>query len=746
MKFTYITIFCLLLTINTVLGQTVNITATPESSCNGSPVTLTANTSSCNDYTNSTISFSPQSLTGAATTVSLGDDQTSGALPIGFAFNFYCNDYSNFYISSNGFITFSSGQSSGCCTGPSLPSSNGPNNLIAFAWEDLDPGNGGQPSQNLIRYETIGSAPNRILIVDFFAVDHYPNNNNVTVQTLLYEGSNNIEIHTTNMPSDGGNHTMGLENEDGTIAHVASGRNGSNWSASNEGIRFEQIQCNNTSIDWQSPLGTSIGTGNSIVVNPTSTTTYYAVSNSSCGLANNDKIVEVKTVDAGPDLYSGGGSVNMNVDHSYPTTCDDYNVSNISFSPRSFTGNETTVSLSDDQTSASLPIGFTFNFYCNDYSNFKISSNGFITFNSSSSSGCCSGQSLPHSSTPNNLIAFAWEDLDPGNSGQPSQNLIRYETIGNAPNRILIVEFFNVDHYPNNNNVTVQTLLYESSNTIEIHTTDMPSDGGNHTMGIEDANGQNALTVSGRNASNWSASNEGIRFEQTSSINVTWTPATWLSSTSQLNPVASPNVTTDYTIEIDDGSGCVLTDVVRVFTTWDPLPIELLSFEGNCRGDQMEFNWTTASEINNDFFTIERLNEVTNSWEKVKTVSGAGNSSSLQQYSTAVNNVENGYFRLTQTDYDGTTESFDIVSVNCDRDLKMVIFPNPAHESVQLILTNRNEEPIKCSIYNSTGSVVLEQSIKDDHTQLDLSKLQPGIYTVSVIRQHDSFFEKLIIN
>jgi len=171
----------------------------------------------------------------------------------------------------------------------------------------------------------------------------------------------------------------------------------------------------------------------------------------------------------------------------------------------------TAVSLTDDDLSAALPIGFNFNFFGTSYNQFYISSNGFISF-SVEPNGCCTGQALPDANAPNNLIAFAWEDIDPGNGGQPTQNLVQYETLGTAPNRILVVEFFNVDHYATGDQITVQTILYESSNIIEVHTTDMPSDGGNHTQGIENAAGTVAFTVPGRNSANWSATNDFVAF------------------------------------------------------------------------------------------------------------------------------------------------------------------------------------------------------------------------------------------
>ncbi len=110
--------------------------------------------------------------------------------------------------------------------------------LVDFAWADLNPNEGGT-----IEYFTSGTAPNRRLIMNFNALEHYGGGFPVTTQVQLHEGSNFIEIHTTSMPSDGNDHTMGIENQDGTLAVTAVGRNSADWSASNDFVQFFQAPC-----------------------------------------------------------------------------------------------------------------------------------------------------------------------------------------------------------------------------------------------------------------------------------------------------------------------------------------------------------------------------------------------------------------------------------------------------------------------------------------------------------------------
>ena len=150
-------------------------------------------------------------ISGTGTNVSLGDDAVSGALPIGFVFNFYGLQYSRAYISSNGYLMLTPG-SNGCCSGAVQPSTGGANAVIAGYWEDLNPSAGGS-----IRYRTTGSAPNRRFTVQFTDVPHWPNRSSVTFQMILFEGKGDAEIRCLRCQSDGGTHAMGFENGRGDI-------------------------------------------------------------------------------------------------------------------------------------------------------------------------------------------------------------------------------------------------------------------------------------------------------------------------------------------------------------------------------------------------------------------------------------------------------------------------------------------------------------------------------------------------
>ncbi|MTI40897.1 T9SS type A sorting domain-containing protein [Fulvivirga lutimaris] len=159
--------------------------------------------------------FAPEDILSSGTDVVFGnyDDGVSGALPIGFDFDFYGNTYSDFYLSTNGVLRFVSGAVNAFNVNLVLSGqSTFMAQTIAFLWDDWD----NSPPQGTMKYETIGTAPNRILIVDFTNIAHY--NNDLTkpanIQLKLFETTNVIEIHSTNSYTSSA--TQGIKGADNT--------------------------------------------------------------------------------------------------------------------------------------------------------------------------------------------------------------------------------------------------------------------------------------------------------------------------------------------------------------------------------------------------------------------------------------------------------------------------------------------------------------------------------------------------
>jgi hypothetical protein len=138
----------------------------------------------------------------------------------------------------------------------------------------------------------------------------------------------------------------------------------------------------------------------------------------------------------------------------------------------------------------------------------------------------------------------------------------------------------------------------------------------------------------------------------------------WFYYTSKTNSVAYKVLDASY--PTTDGVRGSLRPNIKIALA-DPasLPIELLYFRGENYKRYNHLTWSTASEVNNDYFDIEKTKDGKD-WSSIMTENGAGNSSTQLYYSFDDNNVEGiiNYYRLKQTDYDGKFKYSDIISID----------------------------------------------------------------------------------
>lgn len=149
---------------------------------------------------------------------------------------------------------------------------------------------------------------------------------------------------------------------------------------------------------------------------------------------------------------------------------------------------------SNDDTKYSVSLPFTFNYYGTGYSNAVISTNGFLYFGSLNSNMDFDNVNIPSSGTPNNYIAPFWDDL----VTMDMADAVYYATYGNAPNRVFIVEWHDMNHWSTTNAVygyvTFEALLFENSSNIlfqynDVSIGDIYNAGGDATIGIENSGG-----------------------------------------------------------------------------------------------------------------------------------------------------------------------------------------------------------------------------------------------------------------
>jgi hypothetical protein len=121
------------------------------------------------------------------------------------------------------------------------------------------------------------------------------------------------------------------------------------------------------------------------------------------------------------------------------------------------------------------------------------------------------------------------------------------------------------------------------------------------------------------------------------------------------------------------GETWLIDDVQLVALTC--LPVELLEFSAEPKKDGNLLHWTTATEANNDYFTLHSSLDA-QEFRKIGEVKGAGNSNSVNEYSFFDSEECNSivYYKLCQTDYDGMYECFDLIAVKCnDQKAKRIV-------------------------------------------------------------------------
>lgn len=163
-----------------------------------------------------------------------------------------------------------------------------------------------------------------------------------------------------------------------------------------------------------------------------------------------------------------------------------------------------------------------------------------------------------------------------------------------------------------------------------------------------------------------------------------------------------------------------------------PLGITLISFETVYQSGITEITWVTENESDNAYFTVERsLDLVT--WEKVVQVQGAQFSGGLKTYHEHDPGPLPGfnYYRLSQTDVDGTTTIFDgmwLRFIECDKEGKSLLFPNPATESITF--WNPNSSETQFSVFGSQGQLCSEGTLFQGVNCLNLDGFSPGVYFI----------------
>ena len=165
------------------------------------------------------------------------------------------------------------------------------------------------------------------------------------------------------------------------------------------------------------------------------------------------------------------------------------------------------------------------------------------------------------------------------------------------------------------------------------------------------------------------------------------------------------------------------------------LPVDLVAFNGTKKDREINLNWQTASEINNEGFVIERGQKNTSDleWNQLDFVRGNGTTDELQAYSFIDKNPAEGtnYYRLKQMDYDGAYEYSSVITVEYSTKGGSTIemFPNPVKS--ELTLTNAVGQ---ATVYNALGQAVKQLTINANQATIQLADLLNGQYYLQVLQ------------
>ena len=218
----------------------------------------------------------------------------------------------------------------------------------------------------------------------------------------------------------------------------------------------------------------------------------------------------------------------------------------------------------------------------------------------------------------------------------------------------------------------------------------------------------------------------------------------WYTTTIKFTPTTSST-----TLEL--GIGTQYPDQAAVAFDVAPdavqLPVDLLGFTAEPLGNKNALlHWTTASEINNSHFDIERSYDG-RTFEAIGKVAGNGNSQHQIEYSYTdafVSKVQNTvYYRLKQVDFDGTYEYSDIRVVRFDavgNDMQLVAYPNPMNDELNVMLSLPSGEKYQLQVTNPQGALVHQKNhvFSNGLHTLDLSQWNSGVYIVEVISDRGS--------
>ncbi|MFN5418493.1 MAG: T9SS type A sorting domain-containing protein [Flavobacteriia bacterium] len=208
----------------------------------------------------------------------------------------------------------------------------------------------------------------------------------------------------------------------------------------------------------------------------------------------------------------------------------------------------------------------------------------------------------------------------------------------------------------------------------------------------------------------------------------------WTGAGSGTGNIRSSLCNGNYSVTVTDNIMCQTTPINFSINNCAIiiLPVEVTNYNAELsKKNTVDLTWQTASERNNDYFTIEKSIDGEN-WELLGKQTGFGTSNSIHNYymEDTKPQIGNNYYKLKQTDFDGSQKEIDIKAVRYSPSGLYYLSPNPAKNSVTIVGENLSDYSIK--LYNSLGAQILINSELRDQSKIELnsSQLNAGVYFI----------------
>lgn len=194
------------------------------------------------------------------------------------------------------------------------------------------------------------------------------------------------------------------------------------------------------------------------------------------------------------------------------------------------------------------------------------------------------------------------------------------------------------------------------------------------------------------------------------------------------------------------GRGLTTAGAITIQNTNNVLPVKLISFTANCNMKNTDFNWSTAFENNNSYFTIETSTNQRN-WTTISKINGNGNSNSVKTYTYRLFNQTsaNKYYRLKQVDVNGSyAYSAVVVTSPCNSEVMNIeMYPNPTTGLINLSYQQDGFQSGAVSVFDVLGSKVLYT--EGFPSSINLDSQPNGIYFVRFTNNSQITIKKLLV-